>query len=206
MAEYSNVGAGMRVLLLLLLVLVLLVGGLLWFDYLGLVNANSFVRPVLRVVGIERPAALPDAEDPFLLDRERMNAREEAIALRAAELDERERQLETREAEIVQVASTLEEQRASLEEQEKSINQARKTYDDRAANLRDIAGKLTSMPPADAVAMLEAMDDVDIIDVIRTTDEIAAVSGTTSITSRWLSDLPAVRAAAISRKMMLGSL
>lgn len=205
MAEYSGVGAGMRILLLLLLVLVLLVGGLLWFDYLGIVDANNLVRPVLRLVGIQRPAALPDAEDPFLLDVERMKAREEAITLRSAELDERERLLATREAEVTQIASTLEEQRSSLEEQEKSINQAQKSYDDKAANLRDISGKLTSMPPADAVSVLAGMDDMEIIDVIRTTDEIAAAGGTTSITSKWLSDLPADRAAAISRKMMMGS-
>jgi flagellar protein FlbB len=205
MAEYSTVGAGVRILLLLLLVLVLVVGGLLWFDYLGLVDANGVASPVLRLVGIQRPAALPDVEDPFLLQSERIKARDEALAIRTAELDERERRLQTREAEVNQMISTLEEQRRSLEEQEKSINQARKTYDDRVANMRDLSVKLTGMQPNRAVAMLQAMPDVDVIDVIRATDAIAAEEGTQSITSKWLSDLPSDRAAAISRKMMLGS-
>lgn len=205
MAEYSSVGAGVRIVLLFLLVLVLVVGGLVWFDYLGLVDANRFVRPVLRLVGIQRATEVTNPEDPTLLDEERLKAREEAINERTAGLDERERALQIREAEVTQMASALEEQRASLEEQEKSINQARKSYDDKAANLRDLSGKLTSMPPANAVAVLEAMTDMDIIDVIRTTDQIAVEEGTTSITSKWLSDMPADRAASISQKMMLGS-
>jgi flagellar protein FlbB len=205
MAEYSSVGAGARIALLLLLVLVLVVGGLLWFDYLGLVDAGSIARPALRLVGIQRPVPVEDPEDPFLLEQERLKAREEAIGLRGAELDEREKQLQTKEAEVQAMTQSLAEQKKSLEEQQKSINEAMKTYDDRVANLRDISGKLTSMPPADAVAVLAEMKDVDIIDVIRMTDRIAEEAGTTSITSKWLSDMPEKRAAVIGQKMMLGS-
>ena len=204
MAEYSTVGAGARIALLLLLVLVLVVGGLVWFDYLGLVSANRVVTPVLRLVGISRPAPVAGAEDPLLLEAERMKAREEATALRTAGLDEREKLLQTREAEVQEMAASLGEQRKSLAEQQKSINEARKTYDDRVANLRDISGKLTSMRPEDAVAVLQEMKDVDIIDVIRMTDLIAAGEGTVSITSKWLADLPEKRAAVIGQKMMLG--
>jgi flagellar protein FlbB len=203
MAEYSSVGAGARILLLLLLVLVLVVGGLVWFDYLGLVDANRVVSPVLRLVGIRRPAPVESAEDPFLLEAERIKAREGALALRAADLDEREKQLTTKEAEVQQMSASLAEQKKSLEEQQKSFSDAQKAYDDKVANLRDLSGKLTGMPPAQAEAMLLEMKDIDIIDVIRMTDKIAAETGTTSVTSKWLSDLPAKRSAVISQKMML---
>lgn len=204
MAEYSTVGAGARIALLFLLVLVLVVGGLVWFDYLGLLDAGRVVSPVLRLVGISRAAPVGNAEDPLLLEIERMKAREEAVALRSAELDEREKALRTREAEVEEMIASLAEQRKGLEEQQKSINESRKSYDDRVANLRDLSGKLASMRPGDAVAVLEQMKDVDIIDVIRMTDQIAAEEGTVSITSRWLSDLPEKRAAVIGQKMMLG--
>jgi flagellar protein FlbB len=204
MAEYSTVGAGARIALLLLLVLVLVVGGLVWFDYLGLLKADRVVSPVLRLVGISRPAPVTDAEDPLLLEAERMKAREEAVALRAAELDERESALRQREAEVGAMTASLAEQRQGLEQQQKSISDSRKSYDDRVANLRDLSGKLASMRPEDAVAVLEQMKDVDIIDVIRMTDVIASEEGTLSITSKWLSDLPEQRAAVIGQKMMLG--
>jgi flagellar protein FlbB len=204
MAEYSSVGAGARIALLLLLVSVLIVGGLVWFDYLGLIDANRVVAPVLRIVGIKRAAPVQGAEDPFLLEVERIKAREEAIALRTAELDGREKQLQTRQAEVDQMAASLAEQKKSLEDQQKSVSAAQKTYDDKVANLRDLSGKLASMPPAQAEALLQEMKDVDIIDVIRVTDQIAVEAGTTSITSKWLSDMPAKRSALIGQKMMLG--
>ena len=62
-----------------------------------------------------------------------------------------------------------------------------------------------SMPPQSAVAMLLKMKDVDIIDVIRMTDRIAQEEGAVSISSKWLSDMPAERSAVIGQKLMLGT-
>jgi flagellar protein FlbB len=204
MAQYGAVGAGTRIFLLLLLVLVLAAGGLLWFDFLGLVDANRVLSPLLRLVRIQRPAAIEDPDDPFLLESERLKAREEALDLRAAALDEREKGLAAREAEVEEVAQSLQEQRRSLEEQQKSINERLKTYEDREANIRDIATKLVGMKPENAVALLLEMKDVEIIDIVRMTDAIAEQEGTSSITPKWLADMPAERSAAISQKLMLG--
>jgi flagellar protein FlbB len=47
-----------------------------------------------------------------------------------------------------------------------------------------------------------AMDDQDVIDALRKTEEIAQAEGTTSIVSYWLSLMPPERAAEIQRKMV----
>ena len=57
------------------------------------------------------------------------------------------------------------------------------------------------MPPKNAVAILVAMDDQDVIDVLRKADEVAAARGEASTVAYWLSLMPGERAAEIQRKM-----
>ena len=54
--EYSSVGAGFRVVILLLLVAVLVLGGLVWFDYLGIVDAQGLLSPVFTLIRGEKVA------------------------------------------------------------------------------------------------------------------------------------------------------
>ena len=58
------------------------------------------------------------------------------------------------------------------------------------------------MPPKNAVDILVAMEDQDIIDILRMADEIAAEQGVMSMASTWLQMMPAERAAQIQRKML----
>jgi flagellar protein FlbB len=62
------------------------------------------------------------------------------------------------------------------------------------------------MPPERAVGIMAAMDDLDVINVFRKTEEIAQAEGTQSIVSYWLSLMAettegAARAAELQRKM-----
>ena len=82
-SDYSGVGAGFRIVVLILLVGVLALGGLVWFDYLGVIDARRTLAPVFRLFGA-RPPEL-DAEDPLLLDKERLAKQLEALAVRAEE-------------------------------------------------------------------------------------------------------------------------
>ena len=45
------------------------------------------------------------------------------------------------------------------------------------------------------------MEDMDIVDIFRITEQQAEAEGQTSLVSRWLALMPADRAATLSRKM-----
>ena len=105
------------------------------------------------------------------------------------------------EQENTQIAQELEERRISQEEREKTFNNIQKMYDDRNVNIRKNAENLNGMAPANAVAILNEMDDQDIIDTLRMVDQIAAEEGTSSMVSYWLSLMPANRVAELQRKM-----
>ncbi|MDR1306014.1 MAG: flagellar protein FlbB [Treponema sp.] len=191
-----------RVVVLLLLILVMAGGGILWFDYLNLIDAKTVLAPVYRLIGREgrtQPEAAP--EELLNLDAARLASRLEALELRSMELDAREQELQNRYGEIEQMAQELEERQKALDERENSFNAITREAENKERSVEQNARYLTGMPPRQAVGILTAMDDQDAIDVFRKTEEIAQAEGTTSIVSYWLSLMPPERAAELQRKM-----
>ena len=188
--------------MLLLLILVLLVGGLLWFDYLGLMNVKQFFFFFSQLVGISAPEKVENDEDAVLLERERLLKREEALKLQQEALDSRSEEIAQMEAEVQQKLEMLEEKEKALAEREKSFNERVKQYENKRANLRQSAEYFTGMPPQKAVDRLLEMEDQDIIDILRTTERIARETGQGSLVAYWLSLMPSERAAQLSRKML----
>ncbi|WP_020612479.1 periplasmic-type flagellar collar protein FlbB [Sediminispirochaeta bajacaliforniensis] len=203
MASAAQTGA--RIFVLVLLIIVLIFSGLLWFDYLGLIQVKPLFAPVLHMVGVDVPEEPPEAQnlDTLMLEKERLAKQLEALDIRDEELDRRESGLDTREAEIEQKLEVLQERENGLKEQENSFNQRLKLYENKRANLRQAAQYYVGMPPQQAVDRLLEMDDQDVIDILRTVEEIAQESGEASTVSYWLSLMPADRAAVLSRKMIV---
>ena len=197
--EYSSVGAGFRVVILLLLVAVLVLGGLVWFDYLGIVDAQGLLAPVFTLIRGER--VVVDEEDPLLLEKERMTKQLEALALRSEELAAWEQELEASHAEVDQMIEQLEEREQTIEDREKVFNERLQAFENRRVNLQRNSEYLVGMPPENAVKILLQMEDQDVIDVFRITEEQARATGELSLVSYWLSLMPAERAAVLQRKM-----
>lgn len=195
---------GARMVILILLIAALAFGGLLWFDYLGLIQVKPFFAPVLALVGLDVPEKPPeDGElDTLMLEKERLAKQLEALDIRTEELDLREEELAIKEAEIGQQLEVLAERQKELEDQEKTFNQRLKQYENIRANLRQAAQYYVGMPPQQAVDRLLEMEDQNVIDILRTAEEMAQEAGGDSIVSFWLSLMPAERAAVLSRKMI----
>jgi flagellar protein FlbB len=117
------------------------------------------------------------------------------------ELDKRDADLSSAEKQNQQVAQELQDRQKTEEEREKTFNNEVKKYDDKEVNIVQIAQNLKGMPPKNAVAILVAMDDQMVIDVLRKVEEEAKAAGTTSMVAYWLSLMPPDRAAQIQRKM-----
>lgn len=202
MPDYRRVGAGPRLLLYGLLLLALVAGGMVWFDYLDLINARNLINPVLELVGI-RPDT-PDAGAPegaVLLDDARLAKREESIQMQRAELEAAQEELEARTAELDRREEEIQAREEELTERENSFNQRVAQFDDKRAAIEQNVRDLTSMAPNAAVEILQDYDDQLLIDTLRVTEELAQEAGEVSLVSVWLARLPADRVAAIQRKM-----
>jgi len=202
-----------RVIVLIFLILILAGGGILWFDYLNVIDAKAVLGPVynyLRGVPLigrivpqgEGRTQAPAVEETLNLDSERFAVRMEALELRSMELDKQEQDLQNRKGQVEQMAQELEDRQKALDERENSINAELSDAEIKDKTVERNAINLTNMPPQRAVGILAAMDDQDVIDVLRKTDQLAEASGSSSIVPYWLSLMDPQRAAELSRKMV----
>jgi len=189
-------------ILLLILIAILALFGLLWFDYLGLIQAKHMFAQMYKLLKLQPQTSTapssPGSMEELDLDNDRYAKRLEALDVRVEELDKREADIAKQEETNTQIAQELEDRTAAQEEREKTFNNEVKKYDDRNINIEQIVTNLYTMPPKNAVAILEGMDDQLIIDVLRKESE---KYGAKSSGSYWLSLMPADRAAEIQRKM-----
>jgi len=195
-----------RVIVLLLLIGVLAIGGIIWFDYLNVIDAKSVLAPLYKYIpfipgeGRTQPkTASPD--DPINLDAERLAIRLEALEMRSMEMDVLQRGIDSKQGEIIQMAQELEERQKALEEWENTLKATVADAENKNRNVEQNARYLSGMPPQNAVNIIAALDDQDAIDVLRKTEEIAQAEGTASIVSYWFSLMNPVRAAELQRKM-----
>ena len=201
MARSRGVGKSIA---LLFLILAIILGGLLWFDYLGIIKAKSIFAPVYKLFGLQPQTSVSATSSKPLqanLEDDRLAKRLEALEIRSQELDKRESDIARSENANEAIARELEDRQKSQEEREKTFNNEVKKYDDRSTNIEQISTYLQNMPPKTAVEQLLGMNDQDIIDIFRKTDAQALASNTASMTSVWLMNMPSERAAVIQRKM-----
>ncbi|MDR0322464.1 MAG: flagellar protein FlbB [Treponema sp.] len=194
-----------RVIVLLLLIAVLAVGGIVWFDYLNVIDAKTVLAPIYKHIpfapGGGRTQPKAEADEVINLDRERLEIRLIALQLKEMEMDTQKKDLDNRYGEMEQMAQELEDRQSMLEEIEKSLRGTALDAENKDRNVEQNARYLVGMPPQSAVGIIAALDDQLAIDVIRKTEEIARAEGTTSIVAYWFSLMEPARAAELQRKM-----
>lgn len=194
-----------KTFVLLIIILILIVGGLLWFDYLGVVHVKSIFSPLYTLMHKDPQTSTTATQTKPLvanLDEDRLLKQRQALDIYKEELDKRQADIEAVEKQNEQVSAELAEREKNQEEREKTFNSTVKKYDDKNINVEQIANNLNGMTPQAAVGILLAMDDQTVIDVLRKVEELAAASGSSSMGSYWLSLMPSERAAEIQRKMI----
>ena len=185
-------------IVLIMLIIIMALGGLLWFDFLGVIHVKNVFSPLYKVMGRDPQGSVTSTSShPIVgnLEQERLDKQREALELFKEELDKREEEISAKEKLNEQIA-------AELAEREKTFNRNVKQYDDKNVNIEQIALNLNGMRPEAAVNILLAFDDQVCIDVLRKVEELAKRDGTASMGSYWLSLMPAQRAAEIQRKMI----
>jgi flagellar protein FlbB len=184
------------------MILAIAIGGLFWFDFLGLVDAKSIFAPALELVGLPTRTGTALSDDvPTLLDDERFAKQLAAVDAARQALSEQEKVAAERQAAIEAMAQEIDDRAKTLDERENSFKQMMERYENRRANVEQNARYLTGMPPADAVKILAQSDDQTVIDILRAVEEIAAKTGEASVVAFWLSLLPPEKSAGIQRKM-----
>ena len=194
-----------RAIVLLLLIVILSLGGIMWFDYLNVIDAKTVLAHIYRFIpfipgeGRSQPKQAPD--EIINLDAERLMIRLIALDLREQEMGIQRQDLDNQRGEIEQMAQELEVQRKAVEDMQESLRAERLDAENKNRNVEQLARYLTGMPPQNAVNIINGLDDQNAIDLLRKTEEIAQAEGTTSVVAYWFSLMDPVRAAELQRKM-----
>lgn len=202
MASFGKRRVFGRVVVMLIMIAAIAIGGLFWFDYLGIVDAKALFSPALRLLRLPtRTGNAMPADAPYLLDDERFDKQLAAVDARRQELAGLEKAAAERQASVEAMAQEVADREKTLTERENSFKQMAERYENRKANVEQSAKYLTGMPPADAVKILAKTDDQTVVDILRAVEELAAKSGESSVVAYWLSLLPPEKSAVIQRKM-----
>lgn len=200
-----NIGAAVtnfiKIIFLLLLILVIFVGGIFWFDHLGLIDYKRLIGPYEKYLPSFMRRGEPADEDPLLLEREFLKKQETMLLEKEQQLELRVQELEAKELALKESEAKLKEDAVSLEEEKKVLSEKLREYDNYKDNIRKQAEYFTNMPPAAAVERLAKLDDLLAIDILRQIDASAEEAGRVSVVPYFLSLMDPEKAATLQRKM-----
>jgi len=190
-----------RLINLIFINIFLVLSGLLWVDYLGLINIREDIYPQLaKIPGLN--ALVPKrVEDPYLLTREERRKEEIAKKIEWEKIKEYERKLKEKELQLKEKEQSLEEYEKRLKAKEKEIDKKYKEKESYKQKIQLQAKYFVSMPPEDAVKRLEKMDDLLVIDILKEIESQAVAEGKQSLVPYFLKLMNPDRAAEIQRKM-----
>ena len=203
MKSYSRGGGIAKIIFLLILIVALIIGGLIWLDFLGILDVKEQMSPITSLFGVKPRTEIAQPFSPLLLDADRLSKERQAISIDRRTLEIASEELDLREAEVRQMESEVSERESSLEERQISLIEAIRQYDNKVANLEQTARYMMGMPPADAVAIMGEYDVKDLVDLLRTSERLSREAGDVSLVAYWLSIMPdRERAAEIQRLMV----
>jgi flagellar protein FlbB len=175
-----------RSILLLLLILIIAAAGLVWFDYLNLIDAKSLLAPIMPFLHKTPRTSQVVTGMSVNLNADRLALRLEALNLQQQDLATQQKALDTQKNKLDQEAQQLGQERSAFDEEQKSVKDAQAAAQSKEAAIRGFTEYLNAMTPAAAVAILEAMDDQSVIEVLKMADSIAQQGGAASQSSYWL--------------------
>ena len=201
MSAASTVTNLLKIIFLLMLIVVILLGGVFWFDRLGLVDYNKFVGPFEKYLPMFMKKGVEVTDEPVLLEEEFLNKREEMLLAKNRELELEKQEVEKKKLELQEIEAKLTEEASRLEEEKKVLSEKLREYDNYNENIKKQAGYFTNMPPAAAVERIAKLEDLLAIDILRQIDAAAEEEGRVSVVPFFLSLMDPEKAATLQRKM-----
>ncbi len=201
--KYKSKQENKKIINLLFLNLFLFSSGVLWLDYLGIINIKENIYPNLaKIPGISYFVPKRKA-DRFLLENIENEKRKMLKDIEWKKLKDFEKKLKEKELEIDKKNTQLENKEKELIAREKYLKEKyaeKDTYKDKIARQ---AKYFVSMRPEDAVKRLDELDDLTVIDILKEIEREAHTQGKQSIVPYFLSLMDPKRAAVIQRKMLI---
>ncbi|MGL4394084.1 MAG: periplasmic-type flagellar collar protein FlbB [Brevinema sp.] len=189
-----------RVLFLLIINILLIAFTLYFFDYMRIIDYRRILAGIQGNSGLTAAAKL---EDPLLLEKEELAKKWEALTIKENEISNIQLSVDSNRMALEEDLNQLAEQReAFLNDQALAeIKEAeRNTYD---LKIVDVATQIGGMPPQTAAELLNLQDDLQVVDIFKKMDELAAQNGQASTVPFLLTLLEREKAARVQSLMLV---
>jgi flagellar protein FlbB len=188
---------------LLIFLIILIISVVYWFNYLGLLNLPRALSKIVSKVPLISYSK--DVSDPFLLEKEYYSKLRLSYESMFTQLKQYENELKAKDEQIAEKEKTLSESEFSFKQKEENIYRKLKEYEDYKENIKKEAIQFINMPPEQAVKVLNSMDILKVVDILRAMDEYFAQIGESSLVPYLVSLMPPDRAAKISEYKVEGA-
>jgi flagellar protein FlbB len=190
-----NLSDRVKIIYLAILILFVIIGGLFWLDYIGLFNLEKMIGSIYRK---ESPLVLHASDDePSLVEKEEFEKEKHKLQERIEEIDKREALLVEAEKGLDAERTKIDDIKAGLDVDKKKLENEKKRNSGYERNVKDLASKIVSIRPDEAVQIVIRWEEPLIIDVLRRIDADAAEAGRVSVTSYLISLMPKEKASRI---------
>jgi len=184
-----------KVIYLAIMIIFIIIVGLFWLDYIGLINIGKIYH---QYIAKEAPSVVDAADDePSLIEREEFEKEKDKLLQRIEDLDKREAKIVEAEKVIAKEKEKIEQLQKGLDQEKKALEIEKKKYSGYKKNVIDLAKKIENIPPQDAVDIMVQWEETLIIDVLRQIDQNAAKEGRMSISTYLLSLMPKEKASRV---------
>ncbi|HSV98346.1 MAG TPA: hypothetical protein VLM75_15605 [Spirochaetota bacterium] len=184
-----------KMVYLIALIIFIVAAGLFWLDYIGLLDMEKRLGGVFK----KEAQLVLDAKDdePSLIEREEFEKEKQKFLERVEDLDRREAKIVEAEKTLESEKEKIEDVRKGLDIEKKKLENEKKRYTGYERNVRDLAGKVTSIRPEEAVEIMIKWEEPLIVDVLRRIDADAVEQGRRSISPYLISLMPRDKASRI---------
>lgn len=184
-----------KLLYLGVLILFLVAAGMFWLDYIGLIDIERMLYKVYKREAVMVTAAKDD--EPSLVAKEEFEKEKDKLKERVEDLDKREALISESEKKLEKEREKIDDIRKGIDLEKKRLEDEKKKFSGYQRNVKDLAQKITSIRPEEAVEIMVKWEEPLIVDVLRQIDFDAQEAGKMSISSYLISLMPRDKASRI---------
>lgn len=191
-----------HVFFLLIVNIILILFMLYFFDFMQIIN----YRQLFSQIRGQNNSQIIKIEDPLLLEKEELAKKWELVTIKQTELSNEQNIILSNQLELENEKNKLNENReAFLNEQTlvKIEQDEKETYD---IKITDVATQIAGMPPQTAAELLNLQDDLQVVDILKKMDQLAAEDGQASTVPFLLTLMEREKAARVQSLMLVNEI
>lgn len=184
----------------LLLINIAIAGSTLYFlDYMRVINVLSIASQITK-----RDISAPlRVEDTLLLEKEELNKKWELLTIKEIELSNQDQSILASNIDLATEKTKLQDEREAFLNEQILVDLEKQEQNSYDIKITDVATQISGMPPQTAAELLNLQDDLQVVDVFKKMDQIAAAAGQASTVPFLLTLIEREKAARIQTLMLV---